>query len=772
MVAHVFPLASLSLTGALLLISLAASATERASFRGLSLEQAIVALGQDGLAVIYSNALVKPWMRIRAEPTAATQEQRLAEILAPFGLRAQAAPHGVFAVVRGRRAPDTDSNIPLNAGAAETAGAPHAQAHLEEIVVSASQYELTRSLNEPLTSLSGTDIEHLPDIGDDALRAVARLPGAASNGLSARAHLRGGEAGETLVRLDGLRLYNPFHLKDFQSIFSAIDPRIVSSVDVYTGSFSPRFGDGMSGVLDITSLTPPAPRYSELNVSFFNSSVLSSGRFANEAGEWVASLRRSNLDVWYHALRDTPGTPSYTDAFGKVSYRISPGLRATAGTLLVSDEIGLTAEDQDERANADYKDQYHWLRLDHQPNELVKGVTLLSHARLRSNRNGSTHKDGLSSGSLNDARSFTVDSVTSDWVWSASESWMVELGGELKRSRGVYDYHDEVEFDLLFDTPGATDAIRRNRAIRLTPSQDQYALYTSVRYGVTPRLATDVGLRWESSRASPRLGARYQLAPATFVRLSWGRIYQAQSIDEIQVADGVTAFFPPQRADHVSLGFERRLAPGIELRAEVYEKRLSHLRPRYENLLNPLTLVPELNPDRIRLAPTSGRARGVEILLSKRNSGPVSWWLGYTRSSAKERLDGRDVLRSWDQTHSVSAGFDWTRENWSIGAAIAHRSGWPTTAVSLDEGDPVPILRAGARNAERSAVYRSVDLRAERRFALDHSALSVFLEIANVLGRDNPCCSAYEIDDETGGLELERRNYVPRIPSIGFLWQF
>src|SRR5262249_8315585 len=152
---------------------------------------------------------------------------------------------------------------------------------LAEVVVSASQYQLTRSLGAVRNSFSGTDLESLPDLGDDALRAVARLPGTTSNGVTARTNVRGGEAGETLVRFDGVRLYNPFHLKDFQSIFSAIDPRIVGSVDVYTGGFRASDGDRMSGVIDIASLDAPAPRYGEVNLSFFNASALYAGQFAS-----------------------------------------------------------------------------------------------------------------------------------------------------------------------------------------------------------------------------------------------------------------------------------------------------------------------------------------------------------------------------------------------------------------------------------------------------------------------------------------------------------
>ena len=762
--------AGLGFAVALMLACVPAGADARASFRGMSLEQALATLEQRGLAVIYSSALVKPWMRIRTEPAAAEPEQMLAEILAPFGLAARPGPGGVIAIVR-LAAPRATEPAPRTVAEAPAAHVP-TPVPLEEIVVAANRYELTRSISAPSTSLSGTDIENLPDLGDDALRAVARLPGAATNGLTARMNVRGGEAGETLVRFDGMRLYNPFHLKDFQAVFSAIDPRIVNSVDVYTGGFAASFGDRMSSVIDISSLQAPGPRYRELNVSFFNTSALSSGQFAAERGQWVASVRRSNIDLWYRALSDEPGTPTYSDAFVKVSYELNDRMRLTAGTLYFADEISLSAEDEDERANAEYTDRYYWLRLEHRPNPFVSGATLFAHAQLRSHRTGSTDLEGVGSGSLTDVRSLAVDSIQSDWSWHAADRWLVQFGGELRQARGVYDYQDEVEFDLIVDALGAPSETGRARTLRAEPRESDYSLYTTLRYSVTPRLTSDVGLRWESDRASPRLGVRYQLAERTYLRASWGRVYQSQGVDELQIADGVTEFFSPQRADHASLGLEHHFPAGIALRAEAYNKRLSHLRPRYENLLNPLTLVPELRPDRVELAPSRARARGVEVLLSRKDTSPLSWWLGYSWSTARERLAGVEIRRSWDQTHAVSAGLDWNTERWNVGVAVVHRSGWPTTAVTLDDSGEIPILRTGPRNAERAAAYRSVDLRIGRNFALEHSSLSVFLEVANLFNRDNPCCTSYELDDETGGLELEPRKSVPRIPSLGFLWQF
>ncbi len=753
----------------MLLINIAAAASAPESFRGMPLAQALSILQQRGLQIIYSTDLVKPWMQIRAEPVSTEPERMLAEILAPFALQARRASNEVYAVVRAER-----PRVSLVAPPAvnESAAALLDGTPLAEIVVAASQYELTRGISGFPHSLTSTDIESLPDLGDDALRAVARLPGTASNGLTARANVRGGEAGETLVRFDGVRLYNPFHLKDFQSIFSAVDPRIVSSVDVYMGGFPAMYGDRMSGVIDITSLDAPAPRYGEVNLSFFNTSTLYAGQFAANRGEWVASIRRSNLDVWYHAFSKLPGTPSYLDGFGKLSYQMNDEVRLTAGTLYFNDEISLTVDDGDEQASADYTDQYYWIRLDHQPTDALNGTTVLTHAQLDSTRMGVTDKEGVSHGSLNDQRSFDIDSLQTDWSWHGTERWLVQFGGEIRHTRGHYDYHDDAVFDVLVEAPGTPTADTRANNISVGSNASPYALYGSLRYGITPSLTSDVGLRFESNRLEPRLGIRYEASERTVLRASWGRIYQSQGIDELQITDGIGNAFAPQRADQTSLGFEHRLPRSVELRVEVYDKRLTNLRPRYENLLDSLTLVPELKPDRIALAPRSGRARGVELLLSNGDSTPLRWWVSYSWSSAKEQIGGADVARGWDQPHALSAGVDWTTSRWKVSAALLQRTGWPATTVSLDDELPVPRLHTGVRNAARMGFFRSLDVRLERRFEFDRSSLTSFLEITNLLGRRNPCCTAYEIDDEGGGLELQRRNYLPRVPSLGFIWQF
>jgi hypothetical protein len=109
---------------------------------------------------------------------------------------------------------------------------------LEELTVTASRYDLRNELQPSTSYFSQEQIENLAELGDDALRVAHRLPGIATNEFSSRSHVRGGAADEMAVVLDGMKLFEPFHLRDYQSVFSTIDQRIVAGIEVYSGGFA------------------------------------------------------------------------------------------------------------------------------------------------------------------------------------------------------------------------------------------------------------------------------------------------------------------------------------------------------------------------------------------------------------------------------------------------------------------------------------------------------------------------------------------------------
>ena len=633
--------------------------------------------------------------------------------------------------------------------------------------------------------LESADLGLLPDLGDDPLRATARLPGAAAGDLSAKSNLRGGEVDETLVRFDGLRLFNPFHFKDFQSIFSTIDPAIVRGIEVYTGAFPASYGDRMSGVISIDSLSAANAPQGELALSLYNTSARFARSFDEGRGEWLLSARRSNLDTVLDLANEDRGEPGYTDMYGRLGYQITDTLALTGSALRFDDDLELNDTDFEETAVATYRDAYYWLRLDYETGPDLHGSVVLARSELDSDRSGSVDQPGIASGELTDQRRFSIESVQTDWSLARNDSLAFAFGAEWRHMDGRYDYSDHADYDVLFATPGAPQDASRDRIISVAPSGDQFGAYASVRAQPMESVVLDLGLRWDhqtlsddgADALSPRASVLWLLGDRTRVRAAWGRYFQAQAINELQVPDGVDEFLPPQRADHWVAGIEYQHPAEIDLRLEVYMKEYTRLRPRYENLLNAAVLLPELKPDRVRIAPESAEAHGVELSVSRETEAPLRWWLTYSWASARDEFAGMESDRSWDQAHAFGAGLAWRTAQWELSLAGRYHSGWPTTALRLAATDPIPIVATGPRNADRLGDYRSFDARIARTFTFDDaSELTVFFEVTNLFNENNECCVEFEItdDDEDGEsiLEVEPIHSLPALPSLGLVWRF
>jgi outer membrane receptor protein involved in Fe transport len=275
---------------------------------------------------------------------------------------------------------------------------------------------------------------------------------------------------------------------------------------------------------------------------------------------------------------------------------------------------------------------------------------------------------------------------------------------------------------------------------------------------------------------APRASLKYDLGDDSVLRASYGRFYQAQGINELQVEDGVDTFFGAQRADQAIVSFDRALRADWRLRVEAYRKEYANLRPRIEALFDPLVLIPELASDRVRIAPSEGEVEGVELLVSRRSEGPWNGWLSYGWSRAVDRVDGKDELRSWDQTHSVSAGVTWQREPWTVTIADTYHTGWPTTGVRLlTPPGGEPSVEVGPRNAKRLERFTSLDARASRRFPLPRGDLEVYVEVSNLTASSNPCCNDYSVrtlPDGSSELVREESDWLGILPSAGVLWRY
>lgn len=660
-----------------------------------------------------------------------------------------------------------------------------AENRLEEVVVVSSRYALERTEGASVHTLTAHDLESIPEFGDDALRAANHLPGTATIGLSARPYIRGGLQDETLVLFNNVELLEPFHLKDFQSVFSGFNPSLVKSVDVYTGGFPVRYGDRMSGVMDIKPADDISGLGFDVMISFLTASVAVVGTTHEGRGSWALSARRGNLDLVLDVLDPSAGNPSYSDYFGSYQFELNSTTTLEAGFIYYDDDVELKDLDEGdgELAHSVYQNGYGWLQLHRDWSERMTSTTVFSYGSIRHDRDGFINDEDLEEGSssLVDQRKFRLWHLGHRQQLLASEALSLEFGGRLNYSEGSYDTLAVIERGELAELIGLP--IHETRVVQREPSGTSGGLYGSARFLPRDWLSLEGGVRWDyqdygegfEQHTSPRLSALFYLSGSTELRLSVGRFYQAEQIHELQSADGVDRFQKAQYADHYIIGLQHAFGDsGLSARIEGFQKKFGNPKRRYENLFNSLVLMPELASDRIEVAPSRARSRGVELTFAYQPAQRLNAWLSYTHAYAEDELDDHWENRGWDQRHTISSGIVWEPGNWTLSASVLWHSGWQTTLLPPAIGeDELPTLE---RNGDRLPEYFSLDLKVSREWLWRDHRLSVFLELTNTTYRDNVGAYEYDVeeDEESGGylLPSEPVTLLPRIPSLGFRWTF
>lgn len=740
-----------------------------AEYRGRPVGQVLDELRGEGLTFIYSSQLVPRSLRIEQEPAASDGVELAREILSAHGLGLSAVVQQVYAVVAD----------PAAAGRVEAKAAPAPSLRPEEVVVQTSRYTLSAQGAAANTFLTQDQVKSMPRLADETLRALERLPGSASNGFSSLAAVRGGVPGETAIILNGLRLYEPFHLKNFLSPVSLLDSRSIAGIEFYSGGFPALYGDRMSAIIDASTIQPSDARYVEFGLNLFHTSALAAAQFDEGRGRVLVSARRSNVGDLAHLAENDFGEPNYSDGFGRVEYQVSDDTRVAFNTLLSDDGITANNAAGSESGSAEYDNVYAWGTVDHDWSEAAHSRLIASYTELSNERAATVDEPGRRVGAVVDERHFRILGVRieNSVTGAALEH---RFGVEGRYLTGRYDYVSRIRFEPDYPFPGSP-AVDVQRELSPQPEGYETSAYWDVRAMLSQRWMLQGGMRVDTQtydgsddgeQWSPRLSVMYTLGARTRVRVSWGRFFQSQGVNELQVEDGIDRFYPVQHADHLILGLDHSFQAGIDLRLELYRKYYRDIHPRFENLFDPLVLFPEAEFDRVLVDAHSARARGVELLLRLRPHGSWSGWFSYAWSRAEDRIGDSNVLRSWDQTHAINLGISWSRGPWSATLANSYHTGWPTTALTLSAA---PSIQVNDRNRERFDFYNSLDVRLTRTFALNRGALDVFVEVNNAVSRDNPCCVEYEVRrDADGTLSYSRAvdAWLPLVPSIGVLWRY
>lgn len=625
---------------------------------------------------------------------------------------------------------------------------------LEEMVVTPGRFSILSDAPSTPQTLTRKEFEAMPFVGQDIYRAVSRLPGVTASDFSARFTVRGGDHDEILVSLDGLELYEPFHLKDLGGgVMSIVDVGLIQGVDLMTGGFPVEYGDKETAVLEMRTRAPREGALTRGEIGIMQATLRAEG--ATEKIEWMFSGRISHLDQAISQFGpDGSFSPDFYDAFAKVTFRLNPKHRLSVHGLMSADDLVATDQTFDEFVSR-YASGYAWATWDSDFGDThvrtIAQADQLFHRRRGTERDFQQNVAGI----VDDWRNTHILGIKTDITIGGNDRHIPRLGVDLKWARTKYDFFRRIRVPppensnvISFDTESSL----------LSPDGVELGVYFGDKMRLAERVVVDAGVRYDhqsytdDSRFSPRAGVAFTPDDKTALRAAWGQYYQSQGIQELQVEDDDSAFRRASLSTHYMAGVERRFGRGTLVRVEGYYKDLSHIRDRFENIEDESDFLPEAEGDRVHVVPEAGSSQGLELFV-RRDVGQVNWWFNYAFAKVDETHSstngyagalGNTLPRRFDQRHSFSVDLIFRpKDNWHLGVGWEIRGGWPYTPKLVETAtgaDGEVVSRqfvTGDFLSNRYPVYHRLDAKISHWYDYGRVQMRFSFGLTNLYNREN-----------------------------------
>ncbi|HKT08687.1 MAG TPA: TonB-dependent receptor [Gemmatimonadaceae bacterium] len=660
----------------------------------------------------------------------------------------------------------------------------HLTTKLDTVSVRSVSTNIAATGASPSVELTRADIARTPQIADDAFRAVTRVPGVTASDLSAGFRVRGGANREVLLSLDGMELYEPFHLKDLDGAISIIDPGILGDANVSTGGFGARYGDHLTGVFalqsrdDVVSAT-----HGSLTASLSGVGAELATPIGGSHADVMASARKGLLATALDVAGDG-GTlaPRYDDSYARIRIRPNASNQLTVSALRSNDGLFFYASGEPSLAS-EYGSSYVWATWTSMPTTWLTTRAMVSSADLDWERTGGeTSNSGLAL-QVDDRRGFQAQGIQQSVTVDESPRLRTEAGAQYRSLQAQYNYARQQALPVVEAGEWVTDS--NHLGTRFTAHGATLGAYLTQFAQVTHSLGIEAGLRYDKQSytgehmTSPRVAAAYALGGRSTLHAAWGLYAQPQALYELQVEDGVTHFSRAERAEQYVLGIDHRF-DALTLKLEVYDRQLLRLDPQYVNLESSFDVFPEAGNDRVLINPVRGSAKGLEFSASS-TRGPVQWLASYALASSRDVVDGVSLPSPYDQRHSIHVDASASpHPGWRVSAAWEFHSGWPATPITfgvdtLVDGSHHVRAQYGIFNSTRIGPYHRLDFRVSNDRRLGPGKLSVYLDVFNVYGRNNPRGLGYTVADwNSAEVVVSQRSklQLPRIPTLGVQWTF
>ena len=670
-----------------------------------------------------------------------------------------------------------------------------AERTLDEIAVESERTSGVARNTAGQQTIRPEEIERVPtpDVSGDLASYLTTLPGVVTTGdRGGQLFIRGGEPSQNLVLLDGMLLYQPFHVLGF---YSAFPSEIVSRADLYAGGFPSRYGGRVASVLDVAARTGNSRRFAgAASLSPFTGAVRLEGPLLRDRVSFLVTGRRSMVEPWAERVVGERLPFYFDDAFAKVHAELSAGSRLSASAVRTSDR-GTLHED----VGGAPPEELRWQNRAFGARYLLLPNALAASADFRLSVS-TFHVEQGPQGAPVRASSVQDVSLAMEWTVFGERRVAADIGIDFRHQRltselgGLFQnvrvqdqtlspfalyLEPEFTFGGLRIRPGVRMQLFEVRTLPFVEPRlrlvwergvHQFSaaggLYHQELVGLADRRdAASVFTAWTGSPSytvEQLLGKAY----GRDTQLGVWRLLPGGTFSNTAPGQELTAW-------HGIVGYRTSPRPWLDLSVEGFYKHLTHL------------LIPEWTPfPRLttRLQPASGRTFGFDARLELRRR-PFYAYVGYGFSRTRYEAE-QPSLEVWygtrrlafrpphDRRHQVSAllsavlfGFDLS-VRWHFG------SGLPFNQVRAFDGyapldglvdvSEVPGLRRVIYDRPYGGLlptYHRLDVALGRTFKVRRAEVTLQGSLINAYDRRN----LFYLDTFT----LRRVDQLPLVPSLG-----
>ena len=697
-----------------------------------------------------------------------------------------------------------------------------------EVLVTAERQKFERSMESSQIALDLREINSAPAfVEPDVFRTLQMLPGVqTTSDFSSALYVRGSTPDQNLIMLDGIAVYNPYHLG---GIFSTFNTDAIKEADFHAGGFPARYGGRMGAILNVINREGNTEKITgSANLSLISSKALIEGplpKWKGMKGSWMISGRRTYIDKVVDALALPSGSKNsdgsdiplrfpyyFYDYQIKANLDIDQDHRLTFTRFYGDDVLDFSYEDPSETVSnenvtiqQDSKFGLDWpwgnqtngltWRWIVSPKMITK--TFLSNSRYRfdfdlffQNRDLYTYSDSTVINFIN--FNWNIYDIIKDRTLETEVQYKYSNDHELTGGFQI----KKIRFDLGIEYDLETqDTSFTWNPLSLKNNTQEISFFLQDRWEVSKRLKIRSGLRLTDYNlhkkiyADPRIGMKYHISDDIALKANWGLYHQflttANNQDEnlrlVELWLGIPKEKPASVSEHVIGGIEYMSPRNIFYRIELYQKTFENLLTLKQDNANEYEGTSQ-NSTMNEFWDTRGNSNGIELLV-KKSSGKFNGWIGYTFSETKYYTEPSGWHNpNFDRTHTINivGNYDLTSDL-ELSAALTQSSGNPYTKIlgrvydweqSLYNDSywyPIDSYLVGAKNTERYDDYFRIDIGMTRKggnlFGLEYDT---YWQIMNLTRHINILSYRYrtKTDPLTGNQLGVQRQPIPMFPLI------